>query len=89
MQPDYVGTSPIPPYDDGVGADDDHHDLDDDEDHAMIPKTVKVSKNSPCPYEVMVGNRSPCSVPPDLFLGGWQGRPGGIDLAKVLILHRC
>ena len=67
---------------------------------AVIPKTAKVSKidknifffksqHSPCPYEVMVGNRSPRSVPPDLLLGGWQGRPGGgiwhkiIDLARV------
>ena len=39
----------------------------------------------------MVGNRSPRSVPPDLLLGGWQGRPGGgiwhkfIDLARAPI----
>ena len=93
MQLDYVGTSPIPPDDD-------------DDDDAVIPKTAKVSKidksikkknsqHSPCPYEVMVGNRSPRSVPPDLLLGGWQGRPGGgiwhkiIDLARVFSLRCC
>ena len=89
MRLDYVGIPPIRPHDD-------HDDGD-----AVIPKTAKVSKidksiekqkksqHSPCPYEVMVGNRSPRSVPPDLLLGGWQGRPGGgiwhkiIDLARV------
>ena len=90
MQLDYVGASPIRPHDD------------DDDDDAVIPQTVKVSKidksientnsqHSPCPYEVMAGNRSPRSVPPDLLLGGWQGRPGGgiwhkfIDLARAPI----
>ena len=44
MQPDYVGTSPIGPHDEENDADDDHHhDHDSDEDHAVIPKTAKVS----------------------------------------------